>query len=734
MSSSKYNFEEAINTFFIESKELLEDMENGLLEIEKDISSRESIPAIFRAMHTIKGSAGMFGFADIGDFAHVVEDLLDDIRNNVIDITPEMIAVLLDCHDHILKMLDFFNADRTGKMDAALKNESSDLMKKLNTYLIKPDGKVPEAVSINASVKNKDESISEMPVSNECWHISLRFGANVFKNGLDPQSFITYLAQMGKIIKIKIILDMVPPMDVMDPELCYLGFEISFMGYTTKEKIEEVFEFVRDDCKIRILPPKSSLSDYIKLIEDLSEKPRFLGEILVETGSLTKKELEEALKLQNSLTKQKNKKRIGEVIIEEQMAHQPVIEAAVNKQTNIKKVEENIKKSMRIDTTKLDVLVNLVGELVIAAANVEQISKNIGDSTLIKTFSQMSRLITEIRENFMNIRMVQIGESFKRFERIVRDISHERGKKVDLVLNGGETELDKTIIEKITDPLMHLVRNAVDHGVDLPEERISKGKPEVGKVTLNAYHEAGNIVIEITDDGNGLNKEKIISKALEKGIITPEQVSTISDNDLFQFIFAPGFSTADKITDISGRGVGMDVVKKNIESLRGYVVLKSQEGKGTAVRIYLPLTLAIIDGFLIKAGELYCILPLAMVSECANISKSKKELISYENGDFINLRGEIIPFLRIRNFFGEQGNIPEMENIVIVEYADKKIGFVIDEALGEFQTVVKPLGRIFKKVEWISGATILVGGEVGLILDIPKLVQYLQAVEIKKAS
>jgi two-component system chemotaxis sensor kinase CheA len=251
---------------------------------------------------------------------------------------------------------------------------------------------------------------------------------------------------------------------------------------------------------------------------------------------------------------------------------------------------------------------------------------------------------------------------------------------------------------------------------------------------LNAYHEGGNIVIEITDDGNGLNKEKILNKALEKGMLTSEQASTITDNELFQFIFAPGFSTADKVTDISGRGVGMDVVKKNIESLRGYVILKSQEGKGTSVRIYLPLTLAIIDGFLVKAGKLYCIIPLAMVSECANISKSKKELISYESGDFINLRGEIVPFLRIRDFFAEKGDIPEMENIVIAEYADKKVGFVIDEALGEFQTVVKPLGRIFKKVEWISGATILVGGEVGLILDVPKLIQYLQAIEIKQAS
>ncbi|MBN2403581.1 MAG: chemotaxis protein CheA [Spirochaetes bacterium] len=730
MAAAKYNFEEAINTFFIESKELLNDMENGLLDLEKDVSSREPIPAIFRAMHTIKGSAGMFGFADIGDFSHVVEDMLDDIRNDVIPVVPDMIGLLLNCRDHILKMLNFFDANRTGKIDAALKNESAGLINQLNAYMFKTEKKNSE----NVKDIDKEESLSDIKVINECWHISLRFSKNVFKNGLDPQSFISYLGQMGKIVKIKTITDLIPSMDEMDPEFCYLGFEISFMGYTSKEKIEEVFEFIREDCKIRILPPGSNLAEYVKLIEELSEKPRYLGEILIEIGSLTKKELEEALKLQETLAKEKNIKRIGEVVIDEQMVSKPVVEAAVNKQATIKKAEENIKKSMRIDTSKLDDLVNLVGELVISAANVGQVVNNIGDSALNKTFSQMSRLISEVREKFMNIRMVQIGESFKRFERIVRDISIEKGKKVDLILNGGETELDKTIIEKVNDPLMHLVRNAVDHGIDLPEERILKGKPDVGRVILNAYQEAGNVVIEIKDDGNGLNKEKILSKALQKGMITPEKVPLITDNDLFNFIFSPGFSTADKVTDISGRGVGMDVVKKNIESLRGFVTLQSKEGKGTSVRIYLPLTLAIIDGFLIKAGALFCVLPLAMVSECANISKSKKELITYENGDFINLRGEIVPFIRIRDFFNEQGDIPEMENIVVVNYADKKVGFVVDEALGEFQTVVKPLGRIFKKVEWISGATILVGGEVGLILDVPKLVQYLQAIEVKKAS
>ena len=730
MSAAKYNFEDAINTFFVESRELLDDMENGLLDLEKDITNREPVPAIFRAVHTIKGSAGMFGFADIGDFAHVVEDMLDDVRNDVIELIPDMISLLLDCRDHVLKMLNFFDGNRSGKIDEGLKSVSINLIQQVNTYISTP-GKKTAGESI---AKKDNEAISDIQVINESWHISLRFGPDTFKNGLDPQSFISYLGQMGKIVNIKTIMEAFPKIDKLDPESCYIGFEINFQGYTTKEKIEEVFEFVRDDCKIRILPPKSDLSEYVNLIEDLSEKPRSLGEILIEIGSLTKKELEEALKLQILLKGQKKDKRIGEVVVEEQMVPKSVVEAAVNKQTNIKKAEDSTKKSMRIDTSKLDTLVNLVGELVISAANVEQVARNTGDNKLVKTVTQLSKLISEVRENFMNIRMVQIGESFKRFERVVRDISIDKGKKVDLILNGGETELDKTIIEKVVDPLMHLVRNAVDHGIDLPEERIRKGKPAVGKVTLNAYHEAGTMVIEITDDGSGLNKEKIIHKAIERNLITSEQALVMSDDEIFKLIFTPGFSTADKVTEISGRGVGMDVVKKNIDSLKGFVSIQSKEGKGTSVRIFLPLTLAIIDGFLVKAGNLFCVLPLAMVSECANISKSKKELIKYENGDFMNLRGDIVPFIRMRDLFNENGDLPEMEDIAIVEYGGKKVGFVVDGALGEFQTVVKPLGRIFKNVEWISGATILVGGEVGLILDIPKLVQYLQAIEVKKAS
>lgn len=725
--AGKYDFTEAINVFFIESREMLEDMENGLLDIEKDISDIASIPAIFRAVHTIKGSAGMFGFNDIGDFAHIVENLLDKIRNDEIGITSEMVGLLFDCHDHIIKLLDYFDANREKDINSELYKGSQIFLKKLNSYL--PDS--AEEIHKESGDLDIESELNDTYVKNECWHVSLRFQKGIFKSGMDPQSFITYLSQMGKIVKIITITDSIPSVKKIDPEECYLGFEINFMGYTTKERIEEVFEFIQDDCIIRILPPKSNLNEYVRLIDELPEETMYMGEILTEIGSLTKKELSVALKLQDDLKKEK-KKRIGEIVVDEKMVHQPVIEAAINKQSSIKKAEEKIKKTMRIDTTKLDMLINLVGELVISSSNMDRLINETGNSAMTNAFAQMSRLINSIRESSMNIRMVEIGDSFKRFERVVRDISQEKGKKVDFLFHGGETELDKTIIEKVTDPLMHLVRNAVDHGVETPDIRAAKGKPERGVVKLNAYNEAGNIVIEITDDGAGLDKKRIIEKAIERGLLTAEDTDSITNEKIDELIFLPGFSTAEKVTEISGRGVGMDVVKKNIESLRGSIVIKSEEGKGTAVRIILPLTLAIIDGFLVRAGGLFCVLPLNTVVEC-NDSDDDEITIS-DRGDYIYFRDEIIPFVKMKDFLQSEEKDGAEEKIVIVRYADKKMAFIVDEAFGEFQTVIKPLGRIFNKIEWISGATILGGGEIGLILDVSKLLGYLKITEAKKVS
>lgn len=727
MSAQKYNFDEAINTFFVESREMLEDMESQLLDLENDTSNEDAVPAIFRAAHTIKGSAGMFGFETISKFTHVVENLLDDVRNDQVQINADIISILLNCNDYIGKLLDIFEEDKDAQLDDNMKSESAELLKQLNANLASAEKKVT-TLSDKPDIDAREQKAKDanQPVESECWHISVRFGKDVFKNGLDPQSFISYLGKMGKIIKIKSVKDSIPPFEEIESETCYLGFEIAFMGFTTKDKIEEVFEFVKDDCTLRILPPKSDISEYVKLIQDLPEESMYIGEILEEIGSLTKNEINEALSIQES-----GKGKIGEIVVEQSMVQKPVVDAALKKQKSIKKTEETARKSIRIDIGKLDVLINQVGELVISAANIKQQTDNIENTHLIESITNMNNLINEIRDSSMNIRMVQMGDSFKRFERVVRDLSRSSGKEVNFKIKGGETELDKTLIEKVVDPVMHLVRNAVDHGIDMPEKRISLGKPSTGNVILKAFQESGNVVIEITDDGNGLSRDRIKSKAIEKGLLNSDDAEHLSDSQIFQYIFEPGFSTAEKVTNVSGRGVGMDVVKKNIDSLKGTVAINSTEGKGTSIRIYLPLTLAIIDGFLVDISDRVYVLPQNMISEC--IELTKKELTN-DSGNFINLRGEIVPFIKLRDFFKDESDEPDTQNAIIIEYSNRKIGFIVDKPLGEFQTVVKPLGKLFSHMEWISGATILGNGEISLILDLPRLIQYTQVEKAQKVG
>jgi two-component system chemotaxis sensor kinase CheA len=356
--------------------------------------------------------------------------------------------------------------------------------------------------------------------------------------------------------------------------------------------------------------------------------------------------------------------------------------------------------------------------MVIASAGANMLARKSGESALVESTSVITMLVEQIRDSALQLRMVQIGETFTRFQRVVRDTSRELGKDIELVIRGSEAELDKSVVEKLGDPLMHLVRNALDHGIEPPEARTAKGKAARGTLTLNAYHESGSIAIEIIDDGAGMNREKILNKAREREIIGPTQ--TLTDSEIFGLIFEPGFSTADKITNISGRGVGLDVVKRNITALRGSVEVEIREGQGSTFRIRLPLTLAIIDGFLVGVGKSSYVIPLGTVVECIELSeKDREETLKHQ---YINLRGEVLPFVRLREQFDISEKGGKRENIVVVQYAGQKIGLVVDELMGEFQTVIKPLGSIFKHIKGIGGSTILGSGEVALILDVQSLV------------
>jgi two-component system chemotaxis sensor kinase CheA len=549
------------------------------------------------------------------------------------------------------------------------------------------------------------------------WHISVRFGTDLLRHGSDPLTVLNGLAALGDIVMMETLADSMPPAAEMDPEACYLGFEIRLQTPASKAEIENVFKFVRDECTLHILPPDSKVADFLQLIASLPAETMRLGDILVKSGALTKAELDAGLLRQrdtNGAVDEAGEPMpdvapIGEILVEQRAVNKEVVEAAADKQKSISEKQATDAGLIRVHADKLDELIDQVGELVIAGASANLLARRNGDSALIEANSVLSRLVETIRDSALQLRMVQIGETFNRFQRITRDLAQELGKDIELVINGAETELDKSVVEKIGDPLMHLVRNAMDHGIESAEARAAAGKPTRGRIELNAYHESGSIVIEVADDGRGLDLEALQAKAIEKGLIQPGQ--TLSDQEISNLIF-----DADAVTGASGHGSGMDVVSKNITALRGTVIVKTEAGLGSRFTIRLPLTLAIIDGFLTGVAKSSYVIPLDTVVECIELANTTADR------DYINLRGEVLPYVRLRELFEVPGVQPTRENVVVVQYAGQKAGIVVDQLLGEFQTVIKPLGTLFRHMRGIGGSTILGSGEVALILDVQALV------------
>ncbi|MCK6412616.1 MAG: chemotaxis protein CheA [Azonexus sp.] len=699
--------DELTSVFIQEGREQLQAMESGLLDLEQNPDNLDGINSIFRAAHTVKGASGVIECHFIESFMHKVENVLDRLRNNEIAVSSDLTGILLRSCDQLGALMDVLEAGQPAA-PADIQAKGDALLVELAVYT---SGGPAEAVLEVASADNAGTAA----VNTDSWHISVRFGPHVLRGGMDPLSFIRYLASLGEILALETIPDAMPAVAEMDPESCYLGFEIRLQTRASKADIERVFDFCREDCDLRILPPDSKLAEYVKLIRELPEDDMRLGEILVRCGALTQGELDEGLQSQQHPESAgqaiDTPPHIGEILVDQKVVHKELVEAAVSKQQQVSEKKAVEARLIRVQADKLDQLIDLVGELVIAGASANLLAQRSGQSDLVESTSVLSRLVENIRDSALQLRMVQIGETFTRFNRVVRDVSKELGKEIDLVISGAETELDKSVVEKIGDPLMHLVRNSMDHGIEAPDARVAKGKPRNGTLALNAYHDSGSIVIEVSDDGAGLPRDKILNKAIEKGLVQATQ--TLTDQEIINLIWEPGFSTADKVTNLSGRGVGMDVVRRNIQGLRGSCDVSSVEGEGATFTIRLPLTLAIIDGFLVGVGRAAYVIPLDMVIECIELKTNTADR------DFLNLRGEVLPFVRLREMFDIPGERPARENIVVVQYA----GIVVDQLMGEFQTVIKPLSSIFRHLRGIGGSTILGSGEVALILDVQALIQ-----------
>jgi len=728
-----------VATFRAEVEELFEQLETALLDLESDPTNKDLIDRSFRALHTIKGSGAMFGFDAASAFAHHVENAFDQVRKGRASVSRELIEVVLRSRDHIRTLIE-----APAEADPI---EGEALLKRLAAAM----GPVVEAHAA--------------PVASTTYRIHMRLPRQALETGTNPLLLLDELRQLGAFTPVA-ITDDIPRLEEMDPLGCYLSWDCVLTTDQPRDTIDDVFIFVRDDMELRV--------------EEVPVETRRLGEILVEREAISAEALSSALKRQERIGSLLVKEgTVSGDVIAAALAEQVHVREAAEKATR----KEN--SAIRVQAERLDELMDQVGELVIAQARLRQLAddefsrrgiarsqshKTAGNVRLIKAAArrrskrgltssalagpeerttertteratakeaktrgpdgsgrdirlralveEIERLASELRDTTMNIRMVPVGSLFGRFRRLIRDLSRELGKEVCLTTSGEETEIDKTVIERLHDPLVHLIRNAVDHGIETPAEREAAGKPREGQVHLTAIHSGAHVRISIRDDGRGINPVNLRAKAEEMGLLQPG--AELSDQEIFQFIFHPGFSTAGKVTNVSGRGVGMDVVRRAIDALRGTIEVSSTLGQGATLSFKLPLTLAIIDGLLVRVGTQRYVIPLSVVDECVELRADGNERSS--GIDFLNIRGETVPFLRLRTLFHVDGEADKYQKIVIVSAGGGRIGLVVDQLLGNYQTVIKSLSRLHADVGIFSGATILGDGMVALILDVPRLI------------
>jgi two-component system chemotaxis sensor kinase CheA len=684
-----------------EAHEILVELEAALLTLEETPEDNELIDRVFRALHTIKGSGAMFGFDDIAAFTHEVETVFDLIREGEMAVSRELINLSLMSRDYILDLLD---ADAEGEeVDREKAKEIIDAIQELV-----PGENATGGTGETADPGLEDDSADQAERELVTYRIRFRPELNILKTGTNPIFLLDELSCLGE-ASITVFADEVPPLNEMDPESCYIYWDIILTTNRGENAIRDVFIFVEDECQVDIKE-----IDALPVSEtDIENEYKKLGEILIDRGDVSREALSAVLD---------DQPRIGERLLAANAVPTGAIESAAAEQAHVRKIRKERREtvaasSIRVDATRIDSLVDLVGEIVTVQARLSQKADLQDDPDLILIAEEVERLTTELRDNTMSIRMLPIGTIFGTFNRLVRDLNLELGKDVTLVMDGSETELDKTVIDQLKDPLVHIIRNSIDHGIEEPDVRTAAGKPPQGRVHLSATHSGANVLITINDDGAGLDPEAIFRKAVEKDLVDAD--AQLPEPEIFNLIFEPGFSTAREVTGVSGRGVGMDVVRRSIETLRGTIEVESQAGKGTEITLKLPLTLAIIDGLMVKVSDGFFVLPLSVVEEC--VGCTRKEVLRARERRIMNIRGEAVPYLRLRELFNVDGDVTDSEQVVVVEAGGERTGLGVDQVVGKHQTVIKSLGRIYKDVKGTSGATILGDGTVALILDIPEL-------------
>ncbi len=749
-------FDKAREAFVTEAFERIEELTEALLELENAPDDAELIGQAFRALHTIKGSGSMFGYDELASFAHDIETVFDHVREGKVPVTQRGIDLSLKACDVIKALV----SPQDYCCDQGLKEQLEEEFK----MILAAAGGDFDQESLEAVIKSAGEAVSEEPplYAQDLTTYRIRFAphSDIFFSGTNPLPILNELREMGK-CDVCVRTEDIAPLGEMQPDTCYLSWDIVLTTAQEENDIRDVFIFVEDRCTLRV----ERIEDY--QVGGEGNPTKKVGEILVERGDMDEGELKKALGEQ---------KRIGEILTEKNVVTPRIVESALAEQQHVKQVQDQRKRtesaaSIRVSAEKLDSLVDLVGELVTVQSRLSQLSTSDQDQELklleddlayiiadlrektdagrtdsvmdlieelVQTHQKISvrradqtknsltavaeeidHLTADLRDNTMSLRMLPIGSMFGKFKRVVRDLSRDLGKEILFTSEGAETEMDKSVIEQLSDPLVHLIRNCVDHGIELPDKREAAGKVKQGSVHLSARHAGAHVIIRIDDDGAGLDPDVIKEKAIERGLVTAG--ADLTDREIFSQIFAPGFSTAREVSSVSGRGVGMDVVKKNIEALRGTVDIQSEKGIGTAVVLKLPLTLAIIDGFLTRVYDQHFVFPLSSVDECMFLTKDNQAMGDVRN--VVKVRGQLVPYVRLREQFHIHNQPPAIEEIVICDIESQRIGFVVDHIVGTHQTVIKSLGRAYRDIQGLSGATITGDGSVALIIDPAMLAQ-----------